>query len=97
MAAVVQAGECIGQRQPLQLALALALAQPGHQGAERPSQIAHLTAVAGGEVDRQVAGRHARGGFREPDERAGDEQTTQESQQPDDDEQRGDEQHGTEP
>src|SRR2546422_1687478 len=35
---------------------------------ERPSQIAHLTAAAGGEVDRQVAGHHARGGFRERSE-----------------------------
>ena len=97
VAAIVEAGQGIGERQLLQLPLTLFLSQARHEGIERPRQVPDLPAAAGGELDRQVPGGHAPRGFTEALERSRDERPRDERQQPHAEQQRDQEEHRPEP
>ena len=66
MSPVIQSGERVGDREPLQLALTLALPQAGHEVLEHLRQRAHLAASGRGDLDREIA----RGDFRRRDRQA---------------------------
>src|SRR6266480_4173571 len=74
VAAVIQPGEGIGERQLLQLPVTFFLAEPRDERVERPRQVPDLAASGGGQLDGKVAGRDAGRGGGQQFQRAGDEQ-----------------------
>ena len=73
--AVVQPGEGVRDGEPLQLRLALPLAQAPDQRVEHPRQVAHLTDPTHRELDQEIPGGDLRRGRGEAPERTGDEQS----------------------
>ena len=97
MAAIVEPGQGIGERELLQLTVTLLFPQARDHGIERPGQVPDLAAAAGGKLDSKVSSRHARRGFGETLERPCDEHADDERQQPHRREQRRHQQHRPKP
>jgi len=97
MPAIVQTGEGVGEGEPLQLALPLALSQSCHQRVERSRQVSKLAAPAGRKLHGEIAGSRACGGLRQSHQRPGDERGDQDGQERDDHQQYKHDQGGAQP
>ena len=97
MPPVVEAGEGVGDGEPLQLGLALPLPQACDQAVEHLRQIAYLTGPARREIDREISGGDRRGSAAEARERAQYEQDQDVGHQPDPRELGGDHQRSEAP